>query len=71
MSEHVKSQASGLPDLKLSQVYPSGRFLVPSLHRPDGSNFAGKPADATALLMMSLTFECLVILPDFAAEILQ
>ena len=71
MSEHVKSQASGLPDLKLSQVYPSGRFLVPSLQRPEGSNLAGNPAEATALFMMLLTLKCLEILPDLLAAKLQ
>ena len=43
----MKSQAKGLPDLKLSYVYPSGCFLDPSLANPWGSNFAGNPAKAT------------------------
>ena len=71
VSKQVKSHTSGLPDFKLSKVYPSGSFLEPSLQRPEGSNFAGNPARATALLMMSLTLKCRVILPDFPAETVQ
>ena len=52
-------------------VYPSGRFFEPSLLNPEGSNFAGKPAKATALLIMSLALKCLgkfcksLVLPSY------
>ena len=40
-------------------------FFEPSLLNPEGSNFAGNPAKATALLRMSLALKCLGNLPEF------
>ena len=62
MSTQVKSQTRDLPSFQGKSVKPSGLF--PSLlDSPGGSLTAGTPADAKALLIRSLQWECLGCLP--------
>jgi len=56
VSEQVKSQINGLPLFQGNRVISSG--LLPSvLLHPIGSRTAGMPAEISALIVMSLTFE--------------
>ena len=56
--DQVKSHARGLSVLN---------FFDPCLHKPNGSNFAGKSAKLTALSIISLALKSLGILPDLPA----